>query len=734
MTFDTLAGLAGGVSFGPRPHLRPLPDSLGPEAIQVTRTPKIVLLTLAVSAALVGCGKTETPAKDAAASAPATAEATTYKLDESKLPAYNAFQPSDLDTTKDACTAFGDYVNSKWLAANEIPGDRTSWGAFTILDERSVAVQHQLAEQVAQVKNPNHIEKIVGDLWATGMDEAKINAQGIEPLKADLAAIDGLQDKAAIANYLRTSAAKGDNVLFGFGAEADFKNSTMNMAYASQGGLGLPDTTYYTDAKNADKLKAYQAHVAKVLELSGAAAADAAKQAEDVVKFETRLAKASKSRVELSRNVELYYNPVTLADADKLTPNFSWTEFFKSQGVAAPEKFSLAMPAFHEEVSKALGDTDPSVWRAYLRFHTVDSASPYLADAFVQENYEFYGKTLNGQKEQKPRWKRVLGTIENDAGEAFGQLYVKVAFSPEAKAKMEELVKNLAAALKDRIQGLSWMSEETKAKAIAKWETFTPKIGYPDKWRDWSGLQTQRDSFLGNVRAANEFNYKFNLSKIGKPVDKTEWGMTPQTVNAYYNPLQNEIVFPAAILQPPFFDPKADDALNYGGIGAVIGHEMTHGYDDQGARFGPTGNMEDWWTPADKKNFEGLTGKLVKQFDQYKVDGQAVNGHLTLGENIADLGGLATAYDALQKATAGKEDAKVDGFTRDQRFFFNWATVWRTKYTPENAKVRLATDPHAPAQFRAMGAPSNLPTFAAAFQCKAGSPMARSGEQQVVIW
>ncbi len=734
MTFDTLAGLAGGVSFGPRSHLRPLPDSLGPEAIQVTRTPKIVLLTLAVSAALVGCGKTETPAKDAAASAPATAEATTYKLDESKLPAYNAFQPSDLDTTKDACTAFGDYVNSKWLAANEIPGDRTSWGAFTILDERSVAVQHQLAEQVAQVKNPNHIEKIVGDLWATGMDEAKINAQGIEPLKADLAAIDGLQDKAAIANYLRTSAAKGDNVLFGFGAEADFKNSTMNMAYASQGGLGLPDTTYYTDAKNADKLKAYQAHVAKVLELSGVAAADAAKQAEDVVKFETRLAKASKSRVELSRNVELYYNPVTLADADKLTPNFSWTEFFKSQGVAAPEKFSLAMPAFHEEVSKALGDTDPSVWRAYLRFHTVDSASPYLADAFVQENYEFYGKTLNGQKEQKPRWKRVLGTIENDAGEAFGQLYVKVAFSPEAKAKMEELVKNLAAALKDRIQGLSWMSEETKAKAIAKWETFTPKIGYPDKWRDWSGLQTQRDSFLGNVRAANEFNYKFNLSKIGKPVDKTEWGMTPQTVNAYYNPLQNEIVFPAAILQPPFFDPKADDALNYGGIGAVIGHEMTHGYDDQGARFGPTGNMEDWWTPADKKNFEGLTGKLVKQFDQYKVDGQAVNGHLTLGENIADLGGLATAYDALQKATAGKEDAKVDGFTRDQRFFFNWATVWRTKYTPENAKVRLATDPHAPAQFRAMGAPSNLPTFAAAFQCKAGSPMARTGEQQVVIW
>ena len=693
--------------------------------------PKVLLLSLAIATGLTACAKKE-DATTADAAQPANAA--TLALDESKLPGVNRFQLSDLDTSKDACTDFGGYVNGKWLAANTIPGDRTSWGAFEMLDERSQAIQRQLAEQAAAMKDPSGVEKIVGDFWSTGMDAAKINAQGLEPLKGHLDAIAGLDSQEKIADYLRTSAAKGENVLFGFGAEADFKNSAVNMAYASQGGLGLPDKTFYTDASKADKLKAYQAHVAKVLELSGVAAADAAKQAEEVVKFETRLAKASKSSVELSRDVSLYYHPVSLAEADALTPNFSWTEFFKSQNVAAPEKFSLAMPAFHEEVSKALGDTDPSVWRAYLRFHTVDSASPYLADAFVQENYEFYGKTLNGQKEQKPRWKRVLGTIENDAGEAFGQLYVKVAFSPEAKAKMEELVKNLAASLKDRIQGLSWMSDETKAKAIAKWETFTPKIGYPDKWRDWSGLQTQRDSFLGNVRAANEFNYKFNLSKIGKPVDKTEWGMTPQTVNAYYNPLQNEIVFPAAILQPPFFDPKADDALNYGGIGAVIGHEMTHGYDDQGARFGPTGNMEDWWTAADKKNFEGLTGKLVKQFDQYKVDGQAVNGHLTLGENIADLGGLATAYDALQKASAGKEDPKVDGFTRDQRFFFNWATVWRTKYTPENAKVRLATDPHAPAQFRAMGAPSNLPTFAAAFQCKAGSPMARSGDQQVVIW
>ncbi|MGB3392146.1 MAG: M13-type metalloendopeptidase [Stenotrophomonas sp.] len=695
----------------------------------MARKPKFLLLTLAVSAALVGCNKDEATTPVAAAPA-----ATELKLDESKLPAYNAFTAADLDAGKDACTDFGGYVNDKWLAANEIPGDRTSWGAFSILDERSVAVQHQLAEQAAAIKDATGVEKIVGDFWASGMDEATINSLGITPLKADLDAIDALADKDAIANYLRSSAAKGENLLFGFGPEADFKNSSMNMAYAVQGGLGLPDSTYYSDAGKADKLAAYKTHVTKVLELSGVAAADAATQAEDVVKFETRLAKASKSSVELSRDVSLYYNPVSVADADKLTPNFSWSEFFTSQGVAAPEKFSLAIPAFHEEVSRMLGDTDPTAWRAYLRFHTLDGASPYLSDAFVQENYDFYGKTLNGQKEMKARWKRVLGTIEGEAGEAFGQMYVKVAFSPEAKAKMEELVKNLAAALKERIQNLPWMSDETKTRAIAKWETFTPKIGYPDKWRDWSGLQTTHDDYLGNIRAATAFNYKWALSKIGQPVDKTEWGMTPQTVNAYYNPMQNEIVFPAAILQPPFFDPNADDALNYGGIGAVIGHEMTHGYDDQGARFGPTGNMEDWWTPADKQNFEGLTGKLVKQFNDYKVGEQNVDGSLTLGENIADLGGLATAWDALQKASEGKEDPKVEGFSRDQRFFFNWATVWRTKYTAENAKVRLATDPHAPAQFRAMGAPSNLPTFAAAFQCKAGSPMARNGDKQVVIW
>jgi len=701
----------------------------------VIRKPQILLLSLAVSVALAACGKKEEAATPAAGTTPATTtEPVALKLDESKLPPVNRFLVSDLDTTKNACADFGGYVNGKWLAANAIPGDRTSWGAFEMLDERSTGVQHQLAEQAAADKNATGVEKIVGDLWSTGMDEAKANAQGIDPIKGELAAIDALNDKDAIVAYIQSNAAKGQNGLFGFGAEADFKNSAVNMAYASQGGLGLPDKEYYIAASNKDKLQAYERHIAKVLELSGIPAADAAAQAKTVIAFETRLAKASKSSEELSRDVSLYYNPVTLADADKLTPNFSWSKFFESQGVAPQEKFSLAIPAFHQEVSKMLGDTAPATWRNYLRFHTIDSASPYLSDAFANENFDFYAKTLRGQKEIKQRWKRVLDTIESQAGEALGQMYVKVAFPAESKAKMETLVANLRTALKARIENLTWMSDETKKKAIAKWETFTPKIGYPDKWREWTGLSTNRDSYIGNVIAATEFNYKWNLSKIGKPVDKTEWGMSPQTVNAYYNPLQNEIVFPAAILQPPFFDANATDEMNYGGIGAVIGHEMTHGYDDQGARFGPTGNFENWWSDADAKGFSGLTDKLVNQFNGYDAGGTKVNGKLTLGENIADLGGIATAYDAMKKATDGTPDPKTDGLTRDQRFFLNWATVWRRNFTPEELTVRLKTDPHAPANFRAIGAPSNMPAFAAAFSCKAGDPMVRADDQKVVIW
>ncbi|MBB1472145.1 MULTISPECIES: M13-type metalloendopeptidase [unclassified Luteimonas] len=694
-----------------------------------------MLLSLAVTVALAACQR-ETAAPPVATATPAAAPApAALTLDESKLPGVNSFKASDLDPSVEACVDFGGHVNGTWLAANPIPGDRTSWGAFEMLDERSQAVQRQLAEQAAAMADAGGVEAIVGNFWSTGMDAEKINAQGITPIQGELDAIAALDSQEKIVGHLRSSAAKGQNTLFGFGAEADFKKSDMNMAYAMQGGLGLPDRGYYFDADKKDKLDAYQQHIAKVLELSGIAAADAQAQAKDVIAFETRLAKPSKSSEEMSRDVSLFYNPVSIADADKLTPNFPWAPFFESQGVATPATFSLAIPAFHAEISKMLADVPPAQWQAYLRFHAVDGASPYLSDAFAQEHFNFYSQVLRGQKEMKERGKRVLDVIESQAGEALGQMYVKVAFPAESKAQMETLVKNLSDALKLRIENLAWMSDETKAKAMEKWAGFTPKIGYPDKWRDWNGLATGRDSYIGNVLAANEFNYKWNLSKIGKPVDKSEWGMPPQMVNAYYNPLQNEIVFPAAILQPPFFDPAAPAEMNYGGIGAVIGHEMIHGYDDQGSRFGPTGNFENWWSEADASGFKKLTDQLVAQFDGYEaVPGKNVNGKLTLGENIADLGGLAVAYDAMKKATDGTADAGTDGLTRDQRFFANWATVWRRNFTDQELAVRLNTDPHAPANFRAIGAPSNLGSFAAAYSCKPGQPMVRGGKDQVVIW
>ena len=648
------------------------------------------------------------------------------------------FEASQLDGDIAVCDDLNQFVNNKWLKANPIPGDRVTWGSFEVLGERSLQVQAEIAAAAAKKTDAKvgSVERIVSDFWATGMDEERANALGIAPLAEEIKAIEALDSGEKIADYLRATYAKGRGFVFGFGPSPDFKDSTVQIAYVAQAGLGLPDRDYYFDEDKAAQREAYVAHIAKILELSGVPAADAAKQSKDVMAFETRLAKVSKSSEELSRDVALFYNPITPAEADKLTPNFSWTRFFESQGVAVPAMFSFAIPEFHQEFAKMLTDEDAAHWRAYLLFQTVDGAAPFLSDAFATENFNFYNKTLRGQKEQQPRWKRSLNTLNGMAGEALGQLYVAQAFPPESKARMETLVGNLSAALKVRLENLEWMSADTKKKALEKWASFTPKIGYPDKWRDWSGLQTSRDSYIGNIEAAIEFNYRWNLAKIGKPVDRSEWGMSPQTVNAYYNPQQNEIVFPAAILQPPFFDAKADDALNYGGIGAVIGHEMIHGYDDQGSRFGATGNFENWWTDADKKGFEALTAKLTEQFDGYEAaPSMHVNGTLTLGENIADLGGLAVAFDAMKRAQgADFKDPKIDGYTQEQRFYMNWGTVWRRHFTPEELQVRLKTDSHAPANFRAIGAPSNMTSFADAFSCKAGQPMVRGADKQIDIW
>jgi putative endopeptidase len=495
-----------------------------------------------------------------------------------------------------------------------------------------------------------------------------------------------------------------------------------------------------TVSHNTKKRDAFVAHVEKMLVLGGIDAASAKTQAQSVLKFESRLAAASLAPVELRKPENQYYF-VSVAEADKATPNFLWSTLFKKLNVNADKGFSLSQPKFFNEMNKMLKDVPVADWQAYFRYHTISDSAPYLSDELSNADFDFYGRTMRGQKEQKPRWQRVLDSVNGTAGEALGEVYVKQVFSEESKEQMLQLVKNLSEALKIRIEKLEWMSPETKAKAIEKWKTFDPKIGYPDKWRDYSGLTIDPNkSYFENLVAATAFENTFQMAKIGKPADRKEWVMTPQTVNAYYNPLKNEIVFPAAILQPPFFDGKADPALNYGGIGAVIGHEMLHGYDDQGSQFDAEGNNKNWWSDADLKAFQARTGKLVAQFSAYtaitdpKEGALNVKGELTLGENIADLGGLTVSYDALQRDLANKKVGAVDGLTQDQRFFMNWATVWRRNFTPDELKVRLNTDPHSPAKFRANGPPSNLPAFAAAFQCKAGDAMVRADDKRVMIW
>jgi len=686
-------------------------------------------LTIAIAASLAACGKNETaPAADAAKPA----------FDQSQIKtALISLNSADLDPSIAACADLNGFVNSKWLKANPVPGDQTTWGSFEILRERSLEVQHALVQQAAASQaKAGSVEAKIGDIWKTGNDEAKIEAAGLAPLQPTLDRITALNDTAAITQYLRDSQAQGQGVLFSLFANADYKDSANVIAYVGQGGLGLPEKGYYFDESQAKIRDAYVAYIAQVLTLSGVDAAQAAEQAKAVMAFETRLAKASMSRIEM-RDPAKRYNPLSAADADKLTPNFSWTALFDTLKVPAAQKFSLAQPGFFSEMDKMLADVPAVTWQSYLRFHTIDDASPYLSSQFEKANFEFYGKTLRGQQEMQPRWKRVLESVNGGMGEALGQLYVDAVFPAESKEAMQHLVQNLSVALKARLEQLPWMGEETKKKALEKWASFTPKIGYPDKWREWTGLQTNGDSYLGNMQAARAFNYRYMLDKVGKPVDKTEWGMTPQTVNAYYNATKNEIVFPAAILQAPFFDAKADPALNYGGIGAVIGHEMMHGYDDSGSQFAANGNFDNWWTDSDRKAFTERTDQLVAQFDGYEsVPGVFVKGKLTLGENIGDLGGLTVAYDALQMALKEnpKANVEVDGHSQDQRFFMNWATVWRRNFTDGELRVRLNTDPHAPANFRANGAPSNMPSYAAAFQCKAGDAMVRADDKRVVIW
>ena len=702
---------------------------------------KPIALAVSLALSLSACGKHEDAEKAPAASSTAPAAASTAAM--AAAAPKSVFDIADLDTNIQACQDFNGFVNSKWVAANPIPNDRSRWGAFDKLAEDSLNTQHQIVDDAskgAASAQAGSIEQKIGYLYASGMDDAAIEKAGFDPIKPKLDAIAALKTGKDVANYLTQNFTTGDMQVFQFGSGADFKDAKMQIGFTQQAGLGLPTKDYYTDAKYKDIRDAYVDHIVKMLELTGVAEADAKKQAAQVLAFETQLAAASLAPVEL-RTPENQYHFVTLKEADKITPHFNWEDFFKAQGVTVDKGFSLSQPKFFAQFDKMLASTPADQWQAYLRFHTIDDASPLLSKAFQDARFDFYGKTLSGQPEQKPRWKRVLGGVNESMGEALGQLYVAKVFTPEAKQRAEELVTNVRNALKARIENLDWMSAETKEKAVAKWNTFLPKIGYPDKWRDWSGLDIKQGDYYGNVMAAAKFNYQYDLNKIGKPTDRKDWGMTPQTVNAYYNPTDNTINFPAAILQPPFFYANGDDAINYGGIGAVIGHEASHGFDDEGSQFDGEGNNANWWTKEDKDKFEARTAKLVAQFNDYapikdKPDVH-VNGQLTLGENIADLGGLNVAYDALQEALKKNPQeaaAKIDGYTEDQRFFLNWARVWRGSVREKEALLRLNTDPHAPASLRAMGAPSNMEAFATAYQCKPGDTMVRSGEKQVKIW
>ncbi len=633
-----------------------------------------------------------------------------------------------MDPSVSACQDFNLYGNGGWLKANPIPADQSYWGSFSILEEKNRESLRKVAEKVAADKTtaPGSDERKVGDFWSSCMDEAAIEAAGIKPIQPELSRIAAIGTQAELQAEIGRLQAYGVNAAFRFTQEQDRRKSTDVIAYLGQGGLGLPDRDYYTKTDDESKKlrDEYIAHLTTMFGLAGDDAAAAAANARSVMELETRLAEASLTRVE-RRDPEKTYNRMDPAALAALMPNFSWTAYFRAAGVS-PAAVNVAHPKFFEALNKELLATPIPQWKTYLRWHLVSASAPQLSKKFVDADFDFFQKTLQGTPENEPRWKRCVTATDAAIGFALGKAYVKEYFPPEAKARADAMVKNLIAALRDDLQTLAWMSDATRKYALEKLSTFNPKIGYPSVWRDYSALQIDRGPYVLNAQRAAEFDFRRELSKVGKQVDRNDWQMTPPEVNAYYDPQLNEIVFPAGILQPPFFDAKADDASNYGAMGAVIGHEMTHGFDDQGHKYDAQGNMRDWWTPEDTKSYDERAKCVEEQYASYEFDGQHVNGKLVLGEAIADLGGLDIAHRAYRKTLEGKnEPAPIDGLTGEQRFFLAWARVWSANVRPELSKLLMNTNPHPLSQFRAIGPPSTLPDFARAFSCKPGDPMVR---------
>ncbi|MGA7990317.1 MAG: M13 family metallopeptidase [Thermoanaerobaculia bacterium] len=650
-----------------------------------------------------------------------------------------ALDPADFDRAAQPCVDFYQFANGAWLAAHPIPADRSRYGTFDALSDRNRDVVKKILEETsARTDRPKGSpEQKVSDFYATGMDAAAREKAGAAPLAPAFATIAKLKTADDLPAVLAELHLTGVNAGFGFRVAQDARNSTRYIGIFNQGGLGLPDRDYYLkeDAKSQDLREAYREHVAKVLELVGDAPDTAKAEADAVLAIETRLAQASITRVE-NRDPQKTYNKRSVAALNAEAPGFDFAKFLADMGASTSPEVNVRQPAFFKAFAALVRSAPADEWRTYLRWHAARAAAPLLSKVFQDEDFAFNHRKLNGTPEPEETWRRVQAATDFALGEAVGPIYVARAFSPKAKERMRVLVENMRAALKERIEALPWMGAETKAAAQRKLAAFNVKIGYPDVWRDYSALVISRDvPFAENVRRARVFETKRNLAKLGKPIDRTEWGMTPPTVNAYYNASLNEIVFPAGILQPPFFYEDADDAVNYGGIGVVIGHEMSHGFDDSGSQYDADGNLRNWWTAEDRKAYEARTALIVKQFEGYKpLPDQAINGKLTLGENIGDLGGIKIAWAAMQKALAGKPREKTDGFTPEQRFFLSYATVWRSQYRTEAMRVQLNTNPHSPGKWRALGPPSNLPEFWEAFGCAEGTPMRRAEADRPSIW
>lgn len=648
-----------------------------------------------------------------------------------------------MDLSVDPAQDFFRFVNGKWLDSTEIPANEGRWGSFNELRKKNnkivLTVLKKAASNDKYAKGTD--QRKVAEFYDVGMDSLLAEARGIEPIKPWYTKIDAITSLNELQSVLEEMHIIGFNAFYGGAVEGDLKDSDINALYLAAGGLGLPNRDYYTkeDGKSRELREKYVKHIARMLRLSSDKEVSFDAIAKSIFDIEYKLALASLTPVE-KRDIPRLYNPMTIAQLDESVPSINWGSYFQNLGIDSLEYTIVTEPKFMVEFNNVINNTPIEDIKWYLKWQTINLAAPYLNHEIVAANFDFYGKEIAGVEEMKPRWERVLREVNGALGEALGKLYVDEVFPPEAKETAKEMCNDILTAFGHRIDALDWMSDTTKEKAHEKLAKFTIKIGYPDKWKDYSDLKVKTEgdsySYFSNVLNSAIFNHYDDVKKVGKPVDKSEWEMYPQTVNAYYNPINNEIVFPAAILQPPFYDYRADAAINYGGIGAVIGHEVSHGFDDQGSRFDANGNMENWWTGGDKSRFDERSKKLVAQFNSYEpLDSLHVQGDFTLGENIGDLGGVNVAYDALQLYFERHDKpGEIDGFTQEQRFFISWATIWRIKYRDEFLRTQVMSDPHSPGMYRAVGPLVNLETFYAAFDVKEGDAMWKPEEERVKIW